>query len=791
MKITTCFLFGILPALLGSACFNPANPVSAPARESGADIAADTAVFNDIDPFTVSVSVGGDGPSRSIAGLPRDKLKANTGVRNFAQLMVLDTASKKIMGFAEIHESTMITIDALPLGKTYAFFLLMGHWKGKMDGTQWVPDEPLPTLLNVGLTESILNTEGSTTINIVMYPLVVQTAFTSGGQTVEPEVVDGFPKPVSLSPGDWKVEWTIQRANAGTDGLDRLRAAQAIMEDTGYDLGLDRNGGRELKIRGLTYKKDGAPVSPQPAVTSISNGIDWALDSAYTGNIGDTGAVNFNVEYVPFNLTGADDWKIAYSGKPVETACADGIPAWIIRNGVNDAAPTGNTNFNNFGDTDKCPDANANGAVAFEVKSSYTAVTGVTLNPSTNKTIPLNGTLDLTADVTPNDATNKKLTWTINSAAVTIDKTETQSGQSVRITGVTNGGKATITVTTGEGGYTASRTITVGTAVTGVSLTGVSLLEAETKTLTPKFTPTSPTNKGVTWKSSNTSVVTVSSSGEVTGKSGAGGKTATITVTTDDGGYTGTCTVSVAAFVPVTDITGSLSGLGSGGDHAGANYHIYINCFYKPSITGITGAGGQTPTNRTVTWKTNDSNLAGYYDASSMGLHGYYAGKKFELTAVIENGKAIGVPFEKSFMVSIRSFLPTGFKMTVPQSMTFSPLTSQTVAAKIPVKRGSSYTLNGTPIWPSVSTASGKINNQSGWYMASGYTTEYTWNTTTETHTATGVTLVRYSNHLSIPSTAVVGKTFPINVDVSYGAGNGGNAQPVYTTFKFTFEVVE
>ncbi|MDR2364054.1 MAG: hypothetical protein LBD65_06525 [Spirochaetaceae bacterium] len=72
------------------------------------------------------------GSSRSIAGLERDKLRPHTGVRNFAQLMVLDTAGKKLMGFAEIHQTDTIEIDALPLGKTYAFFLLMGHWKGQV-----------------------------------------------------------------------------------------------------------------------------------------------------------------------------------------------------------------------------------------------------------------------------------------------------------------------------------------------------------------------------------------------------------------------------------------------------------------------------------------------------------------------------------------------------------------------------------------------------------------------------------------------------------------------------------
>jgi hypothetical protein len=103
VKTTTCFVFGLFLALLDSACFNPNSIISSPARESVADIPAYIAGFNDIDPFTVTIAV--DGSARSIAGLKRDRLRAGTGVRNFAQLIALDTASRKIMGFAEIHQT--------------------------------------------------------------------------------------------------------------------------------------------------------------------------------------------------------------------------------------------------------------------------------------------------------------------------------------------------------------------------------------------------------------------------------------------------------------------------------------------------------------------------------------------------------------------------------------------------------------------------------------------------------------------------------------------------------------
>ena len=90
----------------------------------------------------------------------------------------------------------------------------------------------------------------------------------------------------------------------------------------------------------------------------------------------------------------------------------------------------------------------------------------------------------------------------------------------------------------------APATVTVPQGVTGVSLdkTTLTLAVNDTGKLTATVTPDNATNKNVTWKSSNTSVATVSADGTVTAKNAG---TATITVTTADGGKTATCTVTV------------------------------------------------------------------------------------------------------------------------------------------------------------------------------------------------------------------------------------------------------
>ena len=83
-------------------------------------------------------------------------------------------------------------------------------------------------------------------------------------------------------------------------------------------------------------------------------------------------------------------------------------------------------------------------------------------------------------------------------------------------------------------------------AVTNVSLDAASLTltEGETQTLTATVLPDNATNKKVSWSSSNDAVVSVDQNGAVTAvKEG----TATISVTTEDGGKTASCEVTVKA----------------------------------------------------------------------------------------------------------------------------------------------------------------------------------------------------------------------------------------------------
>ena len=120
-----------------------------------------------------------------------------------------------------------------------------------------------------------------------------------------------------------------------------------------------------------------------------------------------------------------------------------------------------------------------------------------------------------------------------------------ESGQTLTIP---DGASLTIpddkTLTVNGGALTGDVTGTVIYKVTGVSLnkTELTLTEGDSVTLTASIAPTDATNQKVTWNSSAPAVATVDADGKVTAVDAG---TAVITVTTEDGNKTATCTVTV------------------------------------------------------------------------------------------------------------------------------------------------------------------------------------------------------------------------------------------------------
>ena len=218
------------------------------------------------------------------------------------------------------------------------------------------------------------------------------------------------------------------------------------------------------------------------------------------------------------------------------------------------------------------------------VSAASVAVTGVSLN-KTSLSMTVGDTQTLTATITPSNATDKSVTWSSSNTSVA---TVSTSG----VVTAKAAGSATITVTTNDGGKKATCAVTIQAqtvSVTGVSLnkTSLSMTVGDTQTLTATITPSNATDKSVTWSSSNTSVATVSTSGVVTAKAAG---SATITVTTNDGGKKATCTVSVQSFslpvlsvVTVSNIQQTSATLSSGITSTGDGYILEKGFCYRDS----------------------------------------------------------------------------------------------------------------------------------------------------------------------------------------------------------------
>jgi uncharacterized protein YjdB len=249
-------------------------------------------------------------------------------------------------------------------------------------------------------------------------------------------------------------------------------------------------------------------------------------------------------------------------------------------------------------------------------------VTGVSLN-KTSLPLLVGGSETLIATVVPNDALDRSVTWMSDKTAVaTVDSNGTVVGKA--------DGTATIIVITHDGGKMASCAVTVEVGVpvpvTGITISKNSLTigVGNSSALVASVVPANATNKAITWSSSDTSVATVAG-GLV---SAVNGGTATITATSDEGGRTASCIVTVAnvyvagyefsSGVPVAKLwkNGTGQNLSSGSNQASAN-----SIYSSGDIVYV--AGNERPIARLWTNNVPQNLTHGPTNAEAHSVHVY------------------------------------------------------------------------------------------------------------------------------------------------------------------------
>jgi uncharacterized protein YjdB len=171
-------------------------------------------------------------------------------------------------------------------------------------------------------------------------------------------------------------------------------------------------------------------------------------------------------------------------------------------------------------------------------------VTAVNVAPAALTVAP-GYTGQLTASVSPADAFNKTIVWSTDSPSVA---TVVGSGLTATVTGGA-GGTATIRATSVNGPSAACAVTVQMVAVTGLTIAPESLAIAINHygAIVATIAPETATNKNITWISGNPNIATVSGDSLIGTVRGVAGGSTTITATTQDGGFSKVCSVTVTA----------------------------------------------------------------------------------------------------------------------------------------------------------------------------------------------------------------------------------------------------
>ena len=302
----------------------------------------------------------------------------------------------------------------------------------------------------------------------------------------------------------------------------------------------------------LTIGEDESLTIPDGASLTIGN------DATLTVDGGELTGENIPTEGVVYKVT---EVKLDKDNLSLEVGGTATLTATIMPDNATDQNVTWSSDNQNVATVDQNGKVTAVGEGTATITATVdgeSATCSVTVKEAaivpvesvsldkTNLKLTEGETAQLTATVLPETATNRNVTWSSNAPGVaTVDS-------SGKVTAVAPG-TATITVTTEDGNKTATCAVTVAAAT--VPVTGVTLSQTQaslycnrtpdTLALTARVAPDNATNKAMTWTSSDSAVATVDQNGIVTPVARG---TAVITVTTEDGAKTATCTVTVSRY---------------------------------------------------------------------------------------------------------------------------------------------------------------------------------------------------------------------------------------------------
>lgn len=400
---------------------------------------------------------------------------------------------------------------------------------------------------------------------------------------------------LSLKNGDfYNLKVTIKPSNASNKGLKYATSNSKVVT-------IDKNGKLVAKGKGTATititATDGSKKKATCKVTVTDNKVIVATSvnlnySKLTINKGDTKQLTATV--LPSN-TANKTVTYSSSNSDIATVSASGL---VTARSAGTAIITAKTSN---GKTSTC---------TVVVNPTYAKLVSITGLDSSK--IKIGNSVTLKATVTPSDVTTKGVNWSSsNNSLATVDangKVTFKVAGTVKITCASKDGKATsiLTITIPKNEVIQESIDDDTVYVKSINLTGLpnSVKVDDTFTLKTSITPSNATNKGVTWKSSNTKVATVTSTGTV---KCVGTGTVDITCSSNDGKCTAKATFTVnSKAINVSNIT--ISSLGKS-LVVGENAQL---------IATITPSNA---TNKAVKWSSSNTSVV------TVGTTGYVTAK--------------------------------------------------------------------------------------------------------------------------------------------------------------------
>lgn len=344
----------------------------------------------------------------------------------------------------------------------------------------------------------------------------------------------------------------------------------------------------------------------------IVNQLDWAPGTSYQSTTSKKGKMGILQDLLEWNrLDPPDTWEIhrnnllfknyTYNRNPFID-----FPEWAEY--IWGKSVDGSYNSSSTGS------ANPTSNVINKFSGGATpSVTSVTVTPSSSE-LNLSGvsSVSLKAEVVGTNNPDQTVTWTsTNTNVATVNSSGVVTAKATGSATI----KATSTLNTSKYGECSITVHNSNVPVAGVSLdkNAMSITEGSSELLTETVTPSNASDQEVIWTTSNASVATVSSGIVHAVAPGS----ATITVTTEDGGFTATCTVTVT---------------GSGSQESGSyTWDLSTASYSEASTTAVTWESSYATMGiEKGTSPTNCNNYLGDKNSSSR----FYNGHSFSLSPV-------------------------------------------------------------------------------------------------------------------------------------------------------------